>query len=273
MRKILFIISLAVLLIISFVLLRNGVFTQKDSILETDSLTQKERKQLQEKIIITDKDTLLSEAFFRKWEEASAEYARSHSNPMIDSIYQKVFTHIVNSFKKRASEDPTYKVENTKYIVLPCNLEIWEWEEDTVVEQSTEHANKNIKEAVIGNIHLIDGNYERVASGYYVPHIKSDKPVLYDFPTIHNLMEKYLNENEDEMKNRRKEIEDQNYIPIAPHHWERGWYFNSMPIIYRICIYHNKGVGVYTRTSWCAGSDYFLPAKSDEIIGKSSWIE
>ena len=107
MRKILFIISLAVLLILSFVLLRNGVFTQKDSVLETDSLTQKERKQLQEKIIMTDKDTLLSEAFFRKWEEESAEYARSHSNPMIDSIYQKVFTHIVNTFKKRASEDPT----------------------------------------------------------------------------------------------------------------------------------------------------------------------
>ena len=271
MRKILFIISLAVLPILSFVLLSNGVFTQKDSVLETDSLTLKERKQLQKKIIMTDKDTLLSEAFFRKWEEASAEYARSHSNPMIDSIYQKVFTYIVDSFKKRASEDPTYEVENTKYIVLPCYLKVCE--EDTVVEESTEHANKNIKEAVIGNIHLIDGNYERVASGYYVPHIKSDKPVLYDFPTIHNLMEKYLNENEDEMKNRRKEIEDQNYIPIAPHHWERGWYFNSMPIIYRICIYHNKGVGVYTRTSWCTGSDYFLPAKSDEIIGKSSWIE
>ena len=273
MRKILFIIFLAVLLIISFVLLRNGVFTQKDSILETDSLTQKERKQLQEKIIMTDKDTLLSEAFFRKWEEASAEYARSHSNPMIDSIYQKVFTHIVNSFKKRASEDPTYKVENTKYIVLPCYLEIWEWEEDTVVEQSTEHANKNIKEAVIGNIHLIDGNYERVASGYYVPHIKSDKPVLYDFPTIHNLMEKYLYENEDEMKYRRKEIEDQNYIPIAPHHWGKGWYFYSMPIIYRICFCNNKGVGVYTRTSWWSGSDFFLPAKSDEIIERGCWIE
>ena len=272
MRKILFIISLAVLLILSFVLLRNGVFTQKDSVLETDSLTQKEIKQLQKKIIVTDKDTLFSEAFFRKWEEASAEYARSHSNPMIDSIYQKVFTYIVDSFKKRASKDPTYKkVENTKYIVLPCYLEVWE--EDTVVEQSTEHANKNIKVAELGVGCIIDGHYERVARGYYVPHIKSDKPVLYDFPTIHNLMEKYLNENEDKMKNRRKEIEDQNYIPIAPHHWERGWYFNSMPIIYRICIYHNKGVGVYTRTSWCAGSDYFLPAKSDEIIGKSSWIE
>ena len=271
MRKILFIIFLAVSLIISFVLLRNGVFTQKDSVLETDSLTQKEIKQLQKKIIVTDKDTLFSEAFFRKWEEASTEYARSHSNPMIDSIYQKVFTYLVHSFEERASEDSTYEVENTRYIVLPCYLEVWE--EDTVVEQSTEHANKNIKVAELGVGDIIDGHYERVASGYYVPHIKSDKPVLYDFPTIHNLMEKYLNENEDEMKNRRKEIEDQNYIPIAPHHWERGWYFNSMPIIYRICIYHNKGVGVYTRTSWCTGSDYFLPAKSDEIIGKSSWIE
>ena len=270
MRKILFIISLAVLLILSFVLLRNGVFTQKDSVLETDSLTQKERKQLQEKIIMTDKDTLLSEAFFRKWEEASTEYARSHSNPMIDSIYQKVFTYLVHSFEERASEDSTYEVENTRYIVLPCYLEVWE--KDTVVEQSREHANKKLKEAVIGHA-MVDGNYKRVASGYYVPHIKYDKPVLYDFPTIHNLMEKYLNENEDEMKNRRKEIEDQNYIPIASHHWERGWYFNSMPIIYRICIYHNKGVGVYTRTSWCTGSDFFLPAKSDEIIERGSWIE
>ena len=269
MRKILFIISLAVLLILSFVLLRNGVFTRKDSVLETDSLTLKERKQLQKKIIVTDKDTILSEAFFRKWEEASAEYARSHSNPMIDSIYQKVFTYIVDSFKKRASEDPTYEVENTKYIVLPCYLEIWEWEEDTVVEQSTEHANKNIKEAVIGNIHLIDGNYERVASGYYVPHIKSDKPVLYDFPTIHNLMEKYLNKN----KNRRKKIENQKYIPIAPYHWGQGWYFKTMPIINRISFYKNKGIGIYTRTSWWKGCDFFLPAKSDEIIKKNYWVE
>lgn len=271
MRKILFIIFLAVLPILSFVLLRNGVFTQKDSILETDSLTLKERKQLQKKIIVTDKDTLFSEAFFRKWEEASAEYARSHSNPMIDSIYQKIFTYIVDSFKKRASEDPTYKkVENTKYIVLPCYLEIWEWEKDTVVEQSTdEHDNNNLKVTEIGLDCLIDGNYERVASGYYVPHIKSDKPVLYDFPTIHNLMEKYLNKN----KNRRKKIENRKYIPIAPHHWGKGWHFNSMPIIYRISFYKNKGIGVYTRTSWWAGSDYFLPAKSDEIIERGSWIE
>ena len=266
MRKILFIIFLAVLLILSFVLLSNGVFTQKDSVLETDSLTQKEIKQLQEKIIVTDKDTILSEAFFRKWEEASTEYARSHSNPMIDSIYQKVFTYIVDSFKIRASEDPTYEVENTKYIVLPCYLKVCE--EDTVVEQSTEHANKNIKEAVIGHA-MVDGNYERVASGYYVPHIKSDKPVLYDFPTIHNLMEKYLNKN----KNRRKKIENQKYIPIAPYHWGKGWYFNTMPIINRISFYKNKGIGVYTRTSWCTGSDFFLPAKSDEIIERGSWIE
>ena len=272
MRKILFIIFLAVLLIISFVLLRNGVFTQKDSILETDSLTQKERKQLQEKIIMTDKDTLLSEAFFRKWEEASAKYACSHSNPMIDSIYQRVFTYIVDSFKKRASEDPTYKkVENTKYIVLPCYLEVWE--EDTIVEQSTEQSNKNLKVAELGVGDIIDGHYERVASGYYVPHIKSGKPVLYDFPTIHNLMEKYLDENEDEMKYRRKEIENQKYIPIAPHHWGKGWYFYSMPIIYRICFCNNKGVGVYTRTSWWSGSDFFLPAKSDEIIERGCWIE
>ena len=269
MRKILFIISLAVLLILSFVLLRNGVFTQKDSILETDSLTQKERKQLQEKIIMTDKDTLFSEAFFRKWEEASTEYARSHSNPMIDSVYQKVFTYIVDSFKKRASEDPTYKVENTKYIVLPCYLEIWEWEEDTFVEQSTEHANGNLKVVELGVGDIIDGNYERVASGYYVPHIKSDKPVLYDFPTIHNLMEKYLNKN----KNRRKKIENRKYIPIAPYHWGKGWYFNTMPVINRISFYKNKGIGVYTRTSWWTGCDFFLPAKSDEIIKKNYWVE
>lgn len=263
MRKILFIIFLAVLLILSFVLLRNGVFTQKDSVLETDSLTLKERKQLQKKIIVTDKDTILSEAFFRKWEEASAEYARSHSNPMIDSIYQKVFTHIIDSFEERASED--------KYIVLPCYLNVCE--EDTVVEESTEHAKGDLKTTVIGHDYVIDGNYERVASGYYVPHIKSDKPVLYDFPTIHNLIEEYLNENEDEMKNRRREIKNRKYIPIAPRHWGKSWHFNSMPIIYRICFFKNKGVGVYTRTSWWAGSDFFLPAKSDEIIEKSSWIE
>ena len=268
MRKILFIIFLAVLLILSFVLLRNGVFTQKDSVLETDSLTRKEIKQLQKKIIVTDKDTLFSEAFFRKWEEASTEYARSHSNPMIDSIYQKVFTYIVDSFKKRASEDPTYKkVENTKYIVLPCYLEVWEWEEDTVVEQSTEH----VKEFLLDD--LIDGNYERVASGYYVPHIKSDKPVLYDFPTIHNRIEKYLYKKKKDIKHRRKEIEDLNYIPIAHHHWGKGWYFNSMPIINRIYFYKNKGVGVYTRTSWWSGSDFFLPAKSDEIVKKNWWVE
>ena len=270
MRKILFIIFLAVLPILSFVLLSNGVFTQKDSVLETDSLTLKERKQLKKKIIVTNKDTILSEAFFKKWEEASAEYARSHSNPMIDSIYQKVFTYLVHSFEERASEDPTYEVENTRYIVLPCYLEVWE--KDTVVEQSREHANKKLKEAVIGHA-MVDGNYKRVASGYYVPHIKSDKPVLYDFPTIHNLMEEYLHKNEDEIKYRRKEIENRKYIPIAPHHWGRGWYFNSMPIIYRISFYKNKGIGVYTRTSWWTGCDFFLPAKSDEIIVKSSWIE
>ena len=82
-------------------------------------------------------------------------------------------------------------------------------------------------------------------------------------------MEKYLNKN----KKRRKKIENRKYIPIAPYHWGKGWYFNTMPIINRISFYKNKGIGVYTRTSWWTGCDFFLPAKSDEIIKKNYWVE
>lgn len=38
--------------------------------------------------------------------------------------------------------------------------------------------------------------YKFMESGYYIPHITSDEPILYDFPTIHNLLGQYLEDKD-----------------------------------------------------------------------------
>lgn len=269
MKKLLFIISLAVLLILSFVLLRNGAFSPIETGLEADSLTEMEMKKWEKKQIVTKDDSVLSDVFFKKWEEASAKYARLHSNPKIDSIYNKVFTYITDSLKKKALEYGDYGPDNTKYIVLPRQVMVCAF--DTVVEQSSECTNSNRKVAVVIRPAYLPG-YKCVATNYYIPHITSDKPVLYDFPTIHNALENYLYEDRDKIIERRKGIEKRGYIPVASHHWGDGWYFVSMPIINCIYIY-DKGVVATTRTSWSEGCTIFFPSGSDDIEEISSWME
>lgn len=275
MKKLLFIISLAVLLILSFVLLRNGAFSPIETGLEADSLTEMEMKKWEKKQIVTKDDSVLSDVFFKKWEEASAKYARYarlHSNPEIDSIYQKVFTYITDSLEKRALKYKDYKIDNTKYIVLPCQVKVCTF--DTVVEQSSKRTNRNRKEAVVVRHGYLPG-YECVATNNYIPHITSDKPVLYDFPTIHKALENYLDEDKDKKENKKERtigIKKSGYIPIAHYHWGDGWYFVSMPIINCIYIY-DKGVVATTRTSWSEGCTIFFPLGSDDIEEISSWIE
>lgn len=263
MKKLLFIISLAILLILSFVLLRNGAFSPIETGLEADSLTEMERKKWEKKQIVTKDDSLLSDAFFKKWEEASAKYARLHSNPKIDSIYNKVFTYVQDSIYKLASDKATCRGKDTKYIVLPCQVMVCAF--DTVVDQTPQPIEIKIGYSIPG--------YETMARGYYIPHITSNKPILYDFPTIHKALEKYINEDKDKIEDRINEIENLNKIPVGIHHWGKDWLFYSMPTIYIIDIYKNKGVVVNVSTSYWAGCSLFLSEGREEIEEVSSWVE
>ena len=262
MRKISFILFLALSLILFFLLLRNGAFSQRESTAEADSLTQNEMKQWAKKKIVKNKDSLLSEAFFDKWEQASAKYARLHSNPKIDSIYQKIFTYVRDSISKHDPYGDRAWEADCKYIVLPCLVDVCDY--DTMKEQDTKDYRK---EAIVGR--NLPG-YELKTSRYYIPHIASDKPVLYDFPSIREVLEKYIDKNEDEVRDRVKEL--RKYFPVDSYHWGHGWYFSSMPIIFRINLY-DKCVIVNTRTSWCTGGDFYLPLGSDEIKWMGGWME
>ncbi|MDO4958547.1 MAG: hypothetical protein Q4E68_04765 [Prevotellaceae bacterium] len=235
MKKLLFIISLAVLHTVAFA----QQFT-----LEADSLTQEEMKAMKEKIIVTDKDALLSKSFFKKWEKASAQYARSHSNPKIDSICQKVFTLVNDSIEKYVKEKQFYKEDNCKYTVIPSAVKVQVFDGD-------------YKPTEFGFNMIVNLSALR----YYIPHIVSKRPLLYDFPTIHKVRENYLSETEDEMEVRENEL--RRYIP-ADFGSNGSWHLCTMPIINSIKIYHN-GVMVDARITCWESRELFLPYGSDEI--------
>ena len=65
---------------------------------ETDSITVKQLASFNTTI---PQDTLsepLSKYFFDQWEECSKQYAKMHTNPVIDSIYQRAFEHYLSDF-------------------------------------------------------------------------------------------------------------------------------------------------------------------------------
>lgn len=255
----LLIMSLGLILITSWVLL-HIYYSQPDSSLEADLLTLEEIKNLKEKTITpTDKDIVSSETFFSKWEKASTEYARSHSNSKIDSIYQKIIIHILNSDKINkfnGIRDPHYIVLPSEVLVCICDT----------IDQQTQKDNQRK-----GITPICLPGYKIVASGYQIPHIVSDKSVLYDFPSIHNELKKYLNEIKEEEERNAKINHLRKYIPVEYFTWRKYFNIVSYPEITRICIYKH-GIGVYTHISLDQGLDFFLPNGSDKIEITGGWI-
>ena len=255
-----------ILLVLFIALLHSAGFAQKHLALEADSLTIKEINVLKEKIIVTDEDTLLSDTFFNKWKQASEEYARSHSNPMIDSIYMKMYMHLKdtvengdNGYSYETEEEAMQKRairNNCKYMLLPINVNVCVY--DNVVQDC--------------GTYYWGSDDKLVDKRCYVPHITSDKPILYDFPTIHEDLEKYLCKTNDKEQIKKRRGILQQYMQVERQHWNDKWYFVTMPFFTTIDIYRN-GIIIYCRTSWCQGGSFFLPNGSEKIIDLGDWIE
>lgn len=231
---------------------------QHSLVIDTDSITMLQYQEAQARAAkITFED--LTENSFQSWEMLSAAYGQSHSSPMIDSIYQRVFYHLYDT------------TSSTRYIVLPDRVSVEYF--DTVVVKPN-----NSDWVDYADVYEESGyaEWRLLAKGEYVPHIVSAKPILYDFDTIHTQLSQIIGgivkgDSVSEI-DKKKVNKLRKYIPAVYGHWGGYWHFVTMPQIYKVQIYHNGAI-VSFRNSWCGGGTLFLPSDSNEFIGVSWWME
>lgn len=219
---------------------------------ETDSITVKQLASFNTTI---PQDTLsepLSKYFFDQWEECSNQYAKMHTNPVIDSIYQRTFEHYL-------SDSVRYKY----FVLLPT------------VGVSVYNRSFNFDSAR-ELLYLDDLKYKKflVHEGSYIPHLNTEREVFYLFNNIEKSLSLYLGglseSCEDIHKEHLKEL--CKYIEVWYGHWGGYWHLATMPNIYHLCVFDN-GVLVFLRDSWCSGIDVFMPNGSHDFIEVSHWVE
>ena len=235
---------------------------QHSLVIDTDSITMRQYQEAQIRAAkITFED--LTENSFQSWEMLSAAYGQSHSSPMIDSIYQRVFYHLYDT------------TSSTRYIVLPDRVSVEYF--DTVVVRHYDNDNDwfDYANSFFTLKESDHAEWRLLARGEYVPHIVSAKPILYDLDTIHTQLSQIIGGigngwfsavNEMRVNKLRK------YIPAVYGHWGGYWHFVTMPKIFKVQIYHNGAI-VSFRNSWSGGGALFLPSDSNEFIGVSWWME
>jgi len=225
------------------------VHAEKDNSLEwlspdADSLTMAECAALDSQVYVVEIDNL-NAAFFEAWQQASDAYGNQHQNPMIDCLFQMVFDHYV------ARNLP-------KYIVLPTSVTV-SW------------YNGEVKKLKGDDYMYADALWGRtydsmlVARREYIPHITTEKPVLYLLPDYYNKLASYIGgvevDNVFRKINRTRHSELSLYISAAYGHWGGYWHMQTMPIIYAIDVYRN-GIVAYIRDSWDTGLDVFVPKEA-----------
>jgi len=192
--------------------------------------------------------TLPIKKLFCIWEDASNEYGKLHNGgSKIDSIYQTVFYHFADSADKR----PT--------ISLPMRVEVRsfnsEWKQKNTLQR--------------------DNSGDIAGIRYYIPHLETNKTVLYDLGDIHNKICHYLGGVEINGQfvevNRLHWKEVDKYVETWYGHWGGYWHLCTMPIIDLIDIYQN-GCVVALRTSWNTGCSVWIDTKGEMTIFEE-WIE
>ena len=217
--------------------------------IETDSITTEQLALYNKTIPLDTLSEPLSNEFFAQWKVLSDHYAAVRSNPVIDSIYQRTFEH--------------YLPDSIRYkyfvLLLTVDVSIYNRSFDT-----TENA------------HLNDLKYKLYlkSEGSFIPHLNTDREVLYLFDNIEKSLSFYLGGLSETGKDIHKEhVKDlRKYIEVWYGHWGGYWELATMPNIYHLCVFDN-GVLVFLRDSWNSGIDVFLPNDSQDFIEVSSWIE
>lgn len=231
---------------------------QHSLVIDTDSITMRQYQEAQARAAkITFDD--LTENNFQSWEMLSVAYEQSHSSPMIDSIYQRVFYYFYDT------------TSSTRYIVLPDRVSVEYF--DTVV---VKHNDGDWFDYANVNIESDHAEWRLLARGEYVPHIVSAKPILYDFDTIHTQLSQIIGgfgKGDSISKIHKTKVNKlRKSIPAVYGHWGGYWHFVTMPQIYSIQFYHNGAI-VSFRLSWCGGGALFLPSDSNEFLAVSGWME
>lgn len=243
MRKICTFISM--LLLIACGNKQNSFDVQLDS----DSISESQQKQWKEAVKVTTITYPLTNTFFAHWQRLSDEYASSHPSPNIGHVYQHVFIHFCDSNNSHS------------YYVLPPSVKVRKYSS----EFDPKHYHSKLDEDF----------FKEAPEFAYVPHLYTNKPVLYLFDEIEKNIGEYLGGVKDEYgKDINKEHVDdlQQYIELHYGHWGGYWHLATMPIIFRMYFFCN-GVYASLRDSWCTGKEVFMPYQSDEFIEVGGWIE
>lgn len=219
--------------------------------IDTDSISASQQKQWNEVANIDPLTYPLSEAFFAQWQQLSDKYAASHPSPNISHVYQRVFMHFCDS-----NSGYSY------YVLPPCVL---------VRKYSSEFDTKYYSSHTWAS----EDYFQDAQEFSYIPHLHTNKSVLYLFEDVEKVLGEYLGGVKDKS---RKDINQEHvddlhqYIDLHYGHWGGYWHIETMPIISHMYFFNN-GIYISLRDSWCTGKEIFMPYQSDAFIEIGSWME
>ena len=218
--------------------------------MDADSISVSQQEQWKELVKVGVPTYPLSDAFFTHWQQLSDKYAASYPCPNVSHVYQHAFMHYCDTNS------------NYSYYVLPPCVQVRKY--------SSEFDSKHYH-----SYWSVEDYFKKTKEFTYVPHLYTDKPVLYLFDGIEKVLGEYLGGVKVECGRdiNKEHVDDlQQYIEFHYGHWGGYWHMETMPIIFQMYFFCN-GVFVSIRDSWCTGREVFMPYKSNEFIEIEDWIE
>lgn len=238
--------------------------------LEADSISQHQYDS-----VLTNTEALpidtLSPAFFAEWKKLSDAYAALGASPIVDSIYQRVWNH--------------YHQDSLPYIVLPARVTVMRLDSEVVYVRYLKNPRND-------EYYFLAWGEEEwkakvLARRKYIPHIRADRPVLYNIETKYRQVATYLGGvdfrkdvvlSDEESRTlyqtiRKDRVADaRRYLYAEMSCAGNYWYLQTPPIIWNLVFYRN-GVVAEVSLSYCHGEWLFLPNGSDDEIVICDWVE
>lgn len=206
-------------------------------------------------------------AFYKVWSEASAQHAKTQQDKVCDDVVRLIFEE--------------YARKQKTYLILPPYINV------TVCNHKL-NVSPDAREAYDAYDEYRKLNKNAAYSYKYIPHVASDRKILYSFDAANKLidscimdvekvqkigilLESYIEEKEKErisiIKERRSTIQKD----INIYHGRYGWRSDDYPSIDGITIFTN-GICVDFRSDREAGLIVFIPKGTEKFIG-IFWIE
>lgn len=174
----------------------------------------------------------------KAWYNVSKQYAETQNDAECDSIFNLIFRYCERG-----------QGNGKEYFVLPTSISVH-------VHKKTAYKS--------GSYNDIYDKYKQKGESYsYVPHLKTNRKVLYQFSAVNDLLHIYVQGN----KERRESIKQ--YVNLRKNYY--GWQAEDYPQITDIYLFSN-GTAFYYFSSEESHGLIFMPKGSEEITVET-WFE